>query len=71
MKESMITEAVDRAVSLEKKAIDLVLEELVAPIMALGNPEELVGRPYDEWKDDPTVMGTLTAIYGTQSSLAE
>jgi len=66
MKENKYTQAVKEVVELKLKAVDEYIKEFIDPIANIGNPEKLVGAPYDEWKDNQFVLQMLSKIYGTQ-----
>jgi len=62
MKQTSLTKAIDKAVELKLKAVDKLLEELVEPLADVGNPEQLIGKPYEDWSQQDLAM--LTSIYG-------
>ena len=63
MKETALTEAVNDIIEIKLSAIDEFLEEIVEPIENVGNPEKLIGRPYNTWT--PEDMQRLITIYGS------
>jgi hypothetical protein len=64
MKETKFTKAVTEVVNLEMKAMDKIIEEMIEPLTALGSPEKLLGKKYEEWT--PQELQQITAIYGTK-----
>ena len=63
MKETELTKAIEQAVDLKLKAIDRLVEELVEPLEKVGNPEDLLGKPYEQWS--PQDLQMLIQIYGS------
>ena len=64
MKQTELTEAIDRAVAVKMKAIDKIIEELVEPLADVGNPEKLIKKPYESWT--PEDLTLLSQVYGEQ-----
>ena len=62
MKETELTQAIQEAVDLKLKAIDHLVKELVTPLEKVGNPEELLGKSYEQWT--PQDLSMLIQIYG-------
>ena len=62
MKQSDLTKAVGQVIALKLKAIDRFVEEVVEPLSDVGNPEKLIGRPYETWT--PEDLQRLAMIYG-------
>ncbi len=62
MKDVLLTRAIKEVVDKELAALDIVLSELVEPISDVGNPEKLLGKPYDAWT--PEDLGMLSQVYG-------
>ncbi len=64
MKDTPLTTAIEKAVSVKMKAVDRLVEELVEPLADIGNPEKLIGKPYENWT--PSDLQLMIKIYGTQ-----
>lgn len=62
MKNTPLTKAVDHIVALKMKAIDIIVEGLIEPLEKVGAPEQLIGKPYNQWS--PEDLQLLTKIYG-------
>lgn len=43
------SEAVDRLIELKLRAVDRYVEECVSGLADFGNPETLLGKPFEEW----------------------
>ncbi len=63
MKETPLTLAIDKALDIKIKAIERIVEEFIDPLSEVGNPEKLIGKPYEEWT--PQDLSVLSKIYGT------
>jgi hypothetical protein len=63
VKETRITSAVEQAVQLKLKALDVIMAEIIEPLRSLGSPDKVIGKPYDQWT--PQDLGWLKRIYGT------
>ena len=63
MKHLDLTEAIQRVVDIKLKALDKVIEDLVEPLADVGNPEKVIGKPYEQWLPEDFTL--LTQIYGT------
>ncbi len=46
------------------KAVDRLIKEVIEPISDVGNPEQVIGKPYESWT--PTDLIFLSKIYGTK-----
>ena len=66
MKKTNLEKAMDKAIEVKLKAVDLLLEELIEPLDKLGSPEELIGKPYESW--DAQDLMLLTQIYGASDN---
>ena len=64
MKETQLTKAVERVVALKAAAIDKLTEEMIEPLGDVGNPEKLIGKPYEQWTLQDKQI--LSQIYGTE-----
>jgi hypothetical protein len=65
MKSTGITKGTEQAIEIALAATDRMLEEYILPLTDFGNPENLLGKVYDEWT--PQDIGQLSQIYGTGS----
>ncbi len=63
MKDTSLTQAVQEVIDLKLKAVDLFIEEFIEPLAAVGNPEKLIDKPYEEWT--PQDFQMLGMVYGT------
>ena len=63
MKKTPLTIAIDRAVQKKIEAMDKLIEELIEPLEDVGNPEKLLGKPYESWS--PQELSMAIKIYGT------
>ena len=64
MKDALLNQAIEKVLALKMKALDVVLDELVEPIGDIGNPEKVLGKPYESWT--PQDLQLMTQVYGTQ-----
>lgn len=69
MKETLFTQALDAVIAEDLKALDAVIEEDIEVLAHIGNPEKLIGRPYEEWT--PQDKQRLTQIYGSDETLSK
>lgn len=65
LKDTEYTKLVDEVIADKMAAIDSLMEDLVEPLEAVGNPETLIGKKYEEWT--PLDMQLLQTVYGTGS----
>lgn len=63
IKKPKITLAVEKAIAIELKAIDKVVDLIIEPLSDIGNPEKLIGKRYEYWTQDD--LNKLIQIYGT------
>lgn len=63
MAKPLLTQNIEKVVALKIKAVDRVIEEMIDPIAAVGNPEKLIRKPYEQWT--PQDLQMLIQIYGT------
>lgn len=63
---TLYTQAVAEVNKLQMEAIDQYVSDIADMVGDVGNPEELIGAPYEEWKDNPMILQQLQMIYGTQ-----
>jgi len=64
MKQTEFTKMVDDVVELKMKAVDKYIEEIIEPLGEIGNPEKLIGKPYEQWT--PLDLQMLGQIYGPE-----
>lgn len=64
MKQTELTEAIDKVIELKLKAADRLIEELIEPLADLGSPEDLIGKPFESWT--PEELAMLVKIYGRE-----
>jgi len=65
MKTTPFIAAVEKAITLKMIALDAIVETIADPLEDIGNPESLIGKPYDQWT--PEDLTKLTVIYGQKS----
>jgi|WetSurMetagenome_2_1015567.scaffolds.fasta_scaffold442314_2 hypothetical protein len=56
-------ELVAEIVAEDMELIQEVIKEEIAPLVKFGNPETLIGKPYELWT--PQDLQMLSQIYGT------
>jgi len=64
VKQTEFTKMVDDVVELKMKAVDKYIEEIIEPLGEIGNPEKLIGKPYEQWT--PLDLQMLGRIYGPE-----
>jgi len=62
MKKPDLEKSMDKAIEVKLQAADRLIEELVEPLEDLGNPEKLLGKPYESWS--PQELTMMIQIYG-------
>ena len=62
MKNTPLTQAVEKVVALKIRAIDIIVDSLVEPLEKVGSPEDLIKKPYAQWT--PEDLTLLIKIYG-------
>lgn len=62
IKQTEFTSALNRVVDIKMKAIDRLVMEVVKPMSDVGNPEKVMGKPYEEWT--PQDLNLAIQIYG-------
>ena len=62
MKETQLTQAIEEVIRIKLKAVDLFVEKYIEPLTDVGNPEKLIGKPYEQWTPDD--LQRLVLIYG-------
>jgi hypothetical protein len=45
-------------------AIDVIIEKYIDPLEDIGNPEKLIGKPYETWT--PEDLQSLSKVYGVK-----
>ena len=68
MKQTSLTQAATEVIELKLKIADEFIEEIIKPLGDIGNPEKLLGKPYEEWS--PAELQMLSQIYGTEDDTA-
>ncbi len=66
VKQNIYTQALEEVIATKIKSADAYVEEIMEPLGDVGNPERLMGAPYEEWKDNPQALQYLASIYGEQ-----
>ena len=64
MKETTLTMAAEEVIELKLKVADMFIEEIIDPLGDLGNPETVIGKPYEQWT--PADMQILGQLYGPE-----
>lgn len=64
MKKVPLDLSIDRAIEVKLKAVDQLVKELVEPLEDVGNPEQLLGKPYESWS--PQELAMMISIYGKE-----
>ena len=54
----------DKAIKVKLEAAEQVVRELIDPLEKFGNPETLIGKPYEEWT--PQDLNMLITLYGKE-----
>jgi len=55
---------IDYVLDLKLKAIDQVVAEVIEPLRVTENPEDLLGKPYEQWT--PQDLEMLKVIYSSK-----
>ena len=66
IQKDVLDRAVQEAITLQMKAVDIVMKEVVEPIADVGPPEEVLGKPYEMWSTQDFQLAA--AIYGQGDS---
>ena len=69
MRETLFTLALQEVINEDFKALDEVISEEIEVLGALGNPEKLIGKPYQEWTIQDKQR--LAQIYGKDETLSK
>ena len=59
---SLLDEKVLRVIALKLAAIDVLVEKMIEPMEAIGSPESLIKKPYEQWT--PEDLQNLIMVYG-------
>ncbi len=62
VKETDFTRMLDSVVTLKLKVVDEFVNKFVDRIGNIGNPEKLIGKPYESWT--PRDIQLLWSVYG-------
>lgn len=63
MKEELI-ETIDETLALILSVADEYTEEIADQLEDVGNPEKLIGKPFESWT--PEDLNMLSQVYGTE-----
>ena len=58
------SKVVDEIVESKLRIADEFIKDVVEPLANIGNPEKLLGKPYEQWT--PQDLQMLGAIYGKE-----
>ena len=64
MKQTPLTIAIQEVVDLKMRVVDEFLKDIIEPIGDVGNPEKLIGKPYEQWTTAD--FQALGQIYGKE-----
>ena len=62
MKKSDFDRAIDELVRVKETAIDKLINDLIKPLEVKANPEDLIGKPFEQWT--PQDLELLKKVYG-------
>ena len=62
MKQTELTQAIEKVVEFKLRAVDIVIKEIVEPLEKVGSPEDLIKKPYETWT--PEDLSMLIKVYG-------
>lgn len=62
MNKGMFARAVEEAIALQMKAIDIVVNDIFEPMVDFGSPEKMIGKPYELWQ--PEDFQRAATIFG-------
>ena len=64
MHKTPLTMAVQEIIDLKLSVLDEFIEDVIEPLGEIGNPEKLIGKPYEQWTlYDLQILGQ---IYGPE-----
>ncbi len=63
-KHNPLVKAIEDVIDVKLKAVDEFIDRIVEPLASVGNPEKLIGKPYEQWTDVDRM--TLYKIYGAE-----
>ena len=61
-KATSLTRATEDVIALKMRVVDEFIEAVIEPLASIGNPEKLIGKPYEQWTQGD--MMALHNIYG-------
>jgi hypothetical protein len=64
MDKSRLDKAIEQALGLKLAAIDKVVADMIEPLSVTNNPEELIGKSFEQWTPQDLTM--LKSIYGNK-----
>jgi len=64
MKKDEFIKVTDETLTLLLEVADEYLEEITEQFEAVGNPEKLIGKPYETWTDQDRTL--LSQVYGEE-----
>lgn len=63
MNKKAFDSALNHVVNVKLQALDKLIKDMIKPLGDIGNPEKVLGKPYEQWT--PEDFQTATSIYGT------
>jgi len=66
MKDTELTKAIDKATEVKLQAVDKLVKELIEPLEKIGNPEDVLGKPYEQWS--PQDLNMMITLYGNSDN---
>jgi hypothetical protein len=63
MNDTKLDQRIERVIDVKIKAIDRWIDENIDELEKFGNPEKLIGKPYEMWTNEDKMI--LGQIYGT------
>ena len=64
MKQSQMEERIEKVGSIKMVSLNTFIKRVVEEIEDIGNPEKLLGKPYEQWTAED--MGRLFQLYGQE-----
>ena len=64
MKEDEFSKIIDEIIELKVRIADEFIEDVIEPLADIGNPEKLLGKPYEQWT--PQDLQMLGSLYGEE-----
>ena len=65
MKDTTFTEAAREVIELKMQVIDEYIQDIIEPLTQVGNPEQLIGKKYEDWT--PQDLQLLGKVYGNSN----